>query len=242
MHKIVVGQININSVGNKLDLFMAAVAENIEILLITETKIDSTFSTNQFYINGYNIPYRHDRNTNSSGILAYACNDIRSRIIESENLPSSFEVLVILELSFNLEKWLLICSYNPHRDSIKERMWILFRCINQNIQKFENIILMGIYNAEVTKTSMLEFCVLYFSENMVKKPTCFKNPARPACIVLIVTNKPGMFQNAKTYETGLSDFHKLVVSIMKLSNKKDRHACSSIGTTKIFQMSILKVP
>ena len=39
MHKIVVGQININSVGNKLDLFMTAVAENIEILLITETKI-----------------------------------------------------------------------------------------------------------------------------------------------------------------------------------------------------------
>ena len=77
---------------------------------------------------------------------------------------------------------------------------------------------------------------------MVKKPTCFKNPARPACIVLIVTNKPGMFQNAKTYETGLSDFHKLVVSIMKLSNKKNCHACSSIGTTKIFQMSILKVP
>ena len=122
MRKIVVGQININSVGNKLDLFMAAVAENIEILLITETKIDSTFSTNQFYINGCNIPYRHDLNTNSSGILAYARNDIRSRIIESENLPSLFEVLFILELSFNLEKWLVICSYNPHRDSIKERI------------------------------------------------------------------------------------------------------------------------
>ena len=29
-----------------------------------------------------------------------------------------------------------------------------------------------------------------------------------------------MFQNAKTYETGLSDFHKLVVSAMKLSYKK----------------------
>ena len=47
---------------------------------------------------------------------------------------------------------------------------------------------------------------------MVKKPTCFKNPAKPTCIDLIITNKPGMFQNAKTYETVLSDFHKLVVS------------------------------
>ena len=55
---------------------------------------------------------------------------------------------------------------------------------------------------------------------MVKKPTCFKNPAKPTCIDLIITNKPGMFQNAKTYETGLSDFHKLVASTMRLSYKK----------------------
>ena len=57
-------------------------------------------------------------------------------------------------------------------------------------------------------------------ENMVKKLTCFNNTAKPTCIDLIITNKPGMFQNAKTYETGLSDFHKLVVSTMKLSYKK----------------------
>ena len=79
---------------------------------------------------------------------------------------------------------------------------------------------MGDYNAEITNASMQEFCESYFLENMVKKPTCFKNPAKPTCIDLIITNKPGMFQNAKTYETGLSDFHKLVVSTMKLSYKK----------------------
>ena len=71
--------------------------------------------------------------------------------------------------------------------------------------------------------------------NMVKKSTCFKNPAKPTCIDLIITNKPGMFQNAKTYETGLSDFHELAVSTIKLTKfyklqKQDR------------QMSILKIP
>ena len=50
---------------------MAAVAENIDILLITETEIDSTFPANQFYLNGHNVPYRNDRNTNGGGILAY---------------------------------------------------------------------------------------------------------------------------------------------------------------------------
>ena len=57
-------------------------------------------------------------------------------------------------------------------------------------------------------------------ENMVKKLTCFNNTAKPTCIDLIITNKPGMFQNAKTCKTGLSDFHKSVVSTMKRSYKK----------------------
>ena len=44
---------------------------------------------------------------------------------------------------------------------------------------------------------MEEFCELYILENMVKKPTCFKNPAKSTFVDLIITNKPGMFQNAK---------------------------------------------
>ena len=219
MHKIVVGQINVNSIRNKFDYLMAAVSGNIDILLITETKIDSTFPMNQFYLNGYNVPYRNYRKTNGGGILVYIRNDIRSRITECENLPRSFEGLVI-ELSFSLKKWLLICSYNPHRNSIKEHIRVLSCCLDQNIQKYENIVLMGDCNAEITNASMQEFCESYFLENMVKKPACFKNPAKPTCIDLIITNKPRMFQIAKTYETGLSDFHKLVVSTMKLSYKK----------------------
>ena len=55
MHKIVVEQININSIRNKFDPLMAAVAGNIDILLINEIKIDSTFPVNQFYLNRYNV-------------------------------------------------------------------------------------------------------------------------------------------------------------------------------------------
>ena len=54
---------------------------------------------------------------------------------------------------------------------------------------------MGDYNADVSEASMHEFCESYFLKNMVKKSTCFKNPAKPPCIDLIITNTPGMFQN-----------------------------------------------
>ena len=72
--------------------------------------------------------------TNGDGILVFVRDDIRSRIVECENLPSSFEGL-IRELSFNLKKGQLICSYNPHRNSIKEHVLVLPCFIDQNFQK-----------------------------------------------------------------------------------------------------------
>ena len=73
--KIVVGQININSIRNKLDPVMAAVAGFIEILFITETKIQSTFCKSQFYLNDQNFPYKNDRHTNGGSILVYVRDD-----------------------------------------------------------------------------------------------------------------------------------------------------------------------
>ena len=163
--------------------------------------------------------------------MVYVHVDISLRIIECENLASSFKCLV-RKLSVNLKKWLLICSYSLHRNSIKEHIQLLSCYIDQNIQKYENI-LKGDYNSEVTEASMQEFCKSYFLKN-VKKPTCFKNLPKPTYVDLIITNKSGMFQNAKTYETRLSDFHKLVVSIMKVSYKK------RLPHGLIFQVSILK--
>ena len=99
---------------------------------------------------------------------------------------------------------------------------------------------MGDYNVEVTESSMQEFRESYFLENMVKKPTWFKNHAQPTCVDLIIRNKPGMFQNAKTYEAGLSDFHKLVVNTMKLTHKKKPPLIIKYRDIKF--KSILKIP
>ena len=85
--------------------------------------------------------------------------------------------------------------------------------------------------------------VNHFLENWWKKHNSRILQSLQSCIDRIITNKPSMLQNAKTYETGLSGFHKVVVSTIKLSyQKKERHAWSSIGTIKIFQRSILKIP
>ena len=55
---------------------------------------------------------------------------------------------------------------------------------------------------------------------MINKSTCYKNPDRPSCIDLILTNCPCSFQNSCVIETGLSDFHKMVVTVMKTTYRK----------------------
>ena len=48
---------------------------NLEILLVSETKIDSLFLTAQFQTEGY-TNYRLDRNANGGGIFLYIREDI----------------------------------------------------------------------------------------------------------------------------------------------------------------------
>ena len=57
---------------------------------------------------------------------------------------------------------------------------------------------------------------------MVNRPTYFKNPEKPSCKDLILTNYPRIFQNSCTIETGLSEFHKVVVTVMKITYKKSQ--------------------
>ena len=58
------------------------------------------------------------------------------------------------------------------------------------------------------------FCKLYNFTSLINKATCFKNPNNPSSIDLLQANFPRYFQNSSVIETGLSDFHKMVVTVM----------------------------
>ena len=59
---IIIGQLNINTIENKIDFLKMIVINNIDILIITETKLDDSYPTAQFSIDGYKKPFRLDRN------------------------------------------------------------------------------------------------------------------------------------------------------------------------------------
>ena len=58
INRIVVAHLNINSLRNKFDY--EQITGNIDILMISETKLGNSFPTGQFLINGYSEPFRID--------------------------------------------------------------------------------------------------------------------------------------------------------------------------------------
>ena len=61
MDHLIIGSININSIRYKFEQLKLCIKDNIDILIIQETKIDESFPTNKFRIDGFNPPYRRDR-------------------------------------------------------------------------------------------------------------------------------------------------------------------------------------
>ena len=69
---------------------------------------------------------------------------------------------------------------------------------------------------------MLFLFVLYFHDcnifglkSLKKDEICYKNPENSGNIYLILTNNPRGFQNSCVIETGITDFHRMVVTVMK---------------------------
>ena len=61
--------LNRHSVGNKFSDFTNLIFEHIDILIVAETKLDTSFPTVQFWIPGFYKPFRLDVTTNSEGIF-----------------------------------------------------------------------------------------------------------------------------------------------------------------------------
>ena len=72
---------------------------NLDIILISETKIDFSFAAGQ--IEDY-APYRLDRNANGGGIFLYIREDIPSKMLNPNMCIESFS----LKINMRKKKWL----------------------------------------------------------------------------------------------------------------------------------------
>ena len=100
------------------------IKDNIDIILVSETKLDDTFPVGQFSIDGYSTSYRLDRTSHGGGILLYTREDLPSKMLKFEPVQNNFEGFFV-EINLRKEKWLLSCSNNPNRKNIVNHVRIL---------------------------------------------------------------------------------------------------------------------
>ena len=188
------------------------VTEEIDILMITEAKLDDSFPVSQFFIQGFCTLFRLDRNKNGGGILLYIRSNITSTKFNRYIIKNQIEAFFV-EIRIRNSIWLLCCSYNPSKLQIASHN-------DAYCKKYENILIMGNFKVDVKEVTLHLFCNQYKLKSLNKDPTCYKNIDNPSCIDLFLTNSAKSFESTCTIDTGLSDFHKLVVTV--LNEKHER--------------------
>ena len=230
--RLIFTHLKINSIRYKISMLSDIVAKKIDVLCISDTKLDESFMYSNFLIPGYSIPFGRDRTASGGGLLLYVRSDTSSKELKYFDIPCNLECIFI-ELNIFRRKWLVVCFYNHSKIQISNQLDILSNCLNRYLTDYDNVILLGYFNSEMIENPMIEFCENFNLKNLVKTHTCFKNIESPTCIDLILTNKANSFQNIESptcidliltnkansfqntlaLETGLSDFHKMVATV-----------------------------
>ena len=86
-------------------------------------------------------------------------------------------------------------------------------------QDYDNKVILGDFNLESSNPSIVSFMNNQNLFNLVKSNTCFKREG--SCIDLILTNRRYSFKNTCSFETRLSDHHRLIYSVMKTTYKSE---------------------
>ena len=170
-NRLLIAQLNVNSLRNKFTSLSTMIKNNVDILLISETKTESSFPTAQFHIDGYSI-CRRDRNENGGGLLLYIRDDLPLTLLK---IDPNFEAFYV-ELNIRKRKSLLCCSYNPNKNLINKHLDEIGRNLDLLSSKYDNFILLGDFNSKSFEQPIRDFFHVYNCQNIIKEKTCFKNP------------------------------------------------------------------
>ena len=142
-----IASLNINSIRYKIDQLKVIIEDNIDILIIQETKLDDSFPEGQFHIQGYLPPFRRDRNRYGGGLLVYIKEHIPAKILVNNDLANDIEGIFI-ELNFKNDKWLLFCTYNPPSQCPSYYFAEVGRVLDSYLISYNRYILVGDFNRE----------------------------------------------------------------------------------------------
>ena len=142
----------------------------------------------------------------------YVKSSIPSRLLQYGNNCNSIQAIPI-EINLRKEKWLVISIYRPPKQNSEYFLNELTKMIDHFTVNYENYIIMGDFNLQPTVPVLEDFLSSNNITNLIKSNTCFKGSG--SCIDLILTNRKYSFKHTSSYETGISDHHHMIYTMLK---------------------------
>ena len=163
-------------------------------------------------------PYRLDVSEKKGGLLLFVNRDIPSKYLQSFPIPKDIQVIPI-EMILKQRKLLVISIYRPPNQNLVYFLSVITSLLDHYLKHYEDFVILGDFNETEDGNNMKSFLDEQGCENIVKAKTCFKS-TEGSCIDLIVTSRPNMHQLTQVFETGLSDHHLMIYTMLKSTYTK----------------------
>ena len=151
-------------------------------------------------------------------------------MLKIPDCPSDIQVIPV-EINLKKQKWLVIAIYTPPSQCKNYFITELTKILDKCRGSYENTVILGDFNMQPTNQILKTFLEGNSFVNLIKSNTWFKSKPG-SCIDLILTNKPKRFQDSGVMETGVSDHHALIFSILKTTFTKCHQISCNIETMR----------
>ena len=210
---VIISFLNINSIRNKFKNIMEVIGDEIDVINFGETKLDDSFPKGQFKIPGCKTPYRLDVTACSGGLMVLISKGFSSKTLNRIDIASDMQIIPI-ELNLSTKKWLLLLLYRPPHEKPTYFKENLQRAIDFFSHTYDNIITLGDFNMDINEATIRSVMENNGLVSLINSPTSFKS-TNGRCIDLIMTTSKNSCICSSTFETGISDFHHMVYTILK---------------------------
>ena len=217
--KLIAGHLNINSMRYKFYEIKPLLAEKIvDILFITETKLDPSFRDELFQVEGYRLE-RRDRSEFGGGVAAFVRTDIPAR--RRKDLEMHQTESIFYEVNIHEIKWAFLCIYRPPSQSNDIFSQELFKCLDKCSTLYDNHIRFGDMLSVNKSKPLIEIMELFYYKNLITDATCFKKGCTPTLNDVILTNASKKCMKSLNFPTGISDCHNFISTVINSSIAKD---------------------
>ena len=163
-------------------------------------------------------PYRFDVSSRKGGLLVYINKNISSKYLRSFHLPNDIQAIPI-EVHLKQRKLLFFSRYRPPDPKLAYFLSSITDLLDDYLKTYEDFIVIGDFNESETSTALDSFLDEQKCKNITRNKTCFKS-VKGSCIDLILTRKPSLRQFTNVFETGISDHHLLIYTMLKSTYTK----------------------